>query len=459
MSGKPQKVKTWTVVRSFSFMGNRDPGEVQAAFGAVGQAIATQLAQKAAPDVSPAVLQQPITVDEVVVVGTRSAVAPIAAVMAFVSQQTTFIPIVLFIVIIFAAQMIATAIATEKENKTLETLLSYPISRASIVTSKMVAAGLVALLSAAAYMIGLRQYMSGIETGLGDERGGTAAARAQAASEAAMQSLGLTFSPTDYALLGLTLFAGILVALAIAIILGAFAESVKSVQAMLTPLMVLLLVPYFLTLFLDLGDLPSAVRFVVMAIPFTYPFITGPALFLGNYGLVWFGIVYQLVWFAIFVAIAARIFSTDRVLTMKLSLGKRRRRSVQADGSQRRRHGSHRPRRAARPATGPGVSDSSNTAVEADGHPDVGEREHRRCERRAARATARRATQPPRPGRRQAPPTPATSRRLLRSAARAAVAVATGRSDRRESCPTSAASGRPRPTARRRSSRDARQVH
>ncbi len=328
-AGKPQQVKTWTVVRSFSFLGNRDPDAVQAAFAAASQAIATEIAQKAAPSVSPAVLQQPITVNEVVVVGNRTAATPVASVMSFVSQQTTFIPIVLFIVIIFAAQMIAVAIATEKENKTLETLLSYPISRASIVTSKMVAAGLVALVSAGAYMIGLRQYMGGIETGLGgDMGGGGAAARAQAASEAAMNSLGLTFSPADYALLGLSLFAGILVALAIAIILGTFAESVKSVQAMLTPLMVLLLVPYFLTLFLDLNDLPRIIRLIVMAIPFTYPFITGPALFLGNYGIVWFGVFYQLAWFAVFVFIAARIFSTDRVLTMKLNFGKRRRRQT-----------------------------------------------------------------------------------------------------------------------------------
>lgn len=325
-AGKPQTVKTWTVVRSFSFLGNRDPAAVAAAFAAVGQAIATQIAQKAAPNVSPAVLQQPVSLDEMVVVGTREARAPVASVMSFVSQQTTFIPIVLFIVIIFAAQMIATAIATEKENKTLETLLSYPVSRTNIVTSKMVAAGLVALLSAGAYMIGLRQYMSGIDRGLGGALagGGTAAARAAAASQAAMKALGLTFSAGDYALLGLTLFAGILVALAIAIILGAFAESVKAVQALLTPLMVLLLVPYFLTLFLDLNDLPNIVRIIVLAIPFTYPFITGPALFLGNYALVWFGIFYQLVWFAVFVFIAARIFSTDRVLTMKLSLGRRR---------------------------------------------------------------------------------------------------------------------------------------
>jgi ABC-2 type transport system permease protein len=287
----------------------------------VNSAVASMIAAEAAPSVPAQVLQRPVMTDERVVVGDRSAETSAMTVMAFVSQQTTFIPIVLFLVIVFAAQMIATAIATEKENKTLETLLSYPVSRASLVTSKMTAAGLIALLAAGAYMLGMQRYMDGMTQGLG----GDAAGEAMQASEAAMVQLGLTFGPSDYAMLGLTLFAGILVALAIAIILGAFAESVKSVGALITPLMVLMLIPYFLTLFLDLSMLPDAARYAVMAIPFTYPFITGPNLFLGNYGVVWFGIVYQLVWFAVFVTIAARVFSSDRILTMKLSLGRKKR--------------------------------------------------------------------------------------------------------------------------------------
>lgn len=316
-SGDPVPLSSWTVVRNFSFMGNNDIAAFAGAMEAVNSAVAAAVGIQAAPDVSPVVLQRPVTTIENVIIGDRQAETPVMAVMGFVSQQTTFIPIVLFIVIIFAAQMIATAIATEKENKTLETLLSYPVSRASIVTSKMVAAGLIALVSAGAYMLGMQQYMKGIETGLG---GGSASGNAAAASEAAMAQLGLQFGAIDYALLGLTLFAGILVALSIAIILGAFAESVKSVQALLTPLMVLLLIPYFLSLFLDLSVLPALARYAVMAIPFTYPFITGPNLFLGNYGVVWFGIAYQLLWFAFFVTIAARVFSSDRILTMKLSL-------------------------------------------------------------------------------------------------------------------------------------------
>lgn len=320
-AGEPQRIESWTRVRNFSFMGNNDISSFAGAMEAVNSAVASMIAAEAAPDVPAQLLQRPVTADERVVVGDRTAETSAMTVMAFVTQQTTFIPIVLFLVIMFASQMIATAIATEKENKTLETLLSYPVSRASIVSSKMVAAGLIALLAAGAYMLGMQRYMEGMTQGIG----GDAADEAMQASEAAMAQLGLTFGPSDYAMLGLTLFAGVLVALAIAIILGAFAEDVKSVGALITPLMVLMLIPYFLTLFLDLSMLPEAARYAVMAIPFTYPFITGPNLFLGNYGIVWFGIAYQMVWFAVFVTIAARVFSSDRILTMKLSLGRKKR--------------------------------------------------------------------------------------------------------------------------------------
>ncbi len=320
-AGEPQEIATWTRVKHFSFIGNAEVTALAGAASIINSAVGSAVAAEAAPSVSPQVLQQPIAFTEHVILGDKSAQTPASAVMAFVSQQTTFIPIVLFVAVIFASQMIATAVATEKENKTLETLLSYPVSRTGIVTSKMVAAGLVSLVAGGAYMLGINRFTAGVTEGL---VGDSAVDRAATASEAAMQQLGLTFGASDYAMLGLTLFAGILVALAISIILGAFAENVKSVQALLTPLMVLMFVPYFLTMFLDLSALPDAARIAVLAIPFTYLFIAGPNLFLGNYGIVWFGIGYQLVWFAVFVTIAARVFSSDRILTMKLSMGRKK---------------------------------------------------------------------------------------------------------------------------------------
>lgn len=317
-SGEPQALGVRTVMRTFSFMGMADDAEVQAGLQMAGQAISAQLATERAPDVPLAVLQQPLHADPSVTVGENTASTSVAAVSGFIGQQTIFIPIVLFVVIMFASQLIATTIATEKENKTLETLLSYPISRTSLVTAKMFAAGLVSLVAAGAYMLGMQQYMSGIESGFG---GG---AEAVQGTQEVMQQLGLVFGPSDYIVLGLSLFAGILLALSIAIILGAFADSVKAVGALITPLMVMLMVPYMLTMFLDLESAAPGLRMGLLAIPFTHPFMAAQHLFFGNYQAVWMGIGYQMLWFVGFALIAARIFSSDRILTMKLDLRRKR---------------------------------------------------------------------------------------------------------------------------------------
>jgi ABC-2 type transport system permease protein len=319
-AGTPAHVETHVVMDNFSFLGMQGTGQMQAGLAAANQALAAGVASRLAPDAPIELLQAPLRVDNRVTVGERSAETSVDAVAGFIGQQTFFIPLVLFIGIIFSSQMIATTIATEKENKTLETLLSYPISRAALVTAKMFAAGLVSLAAAGAYMVGMQRYMAGLEASMG-----TAESEALAqASRAAMEQLGLVLRTPDYLILGLSLFAGILLALSVSIILGAFAESVKAVQSLLTPLMVLLLVPYMLTMFVNLDTASPVLKWAVLAIPFTHPFMAGQNLFLGRDAEVWLGIAYQLVWFAGFAYIAARIFSSDRILTMKLSLGRKK---------------------------------------------------------------------------------------------------------------------------------------
>lgn len=56
------------------------------------------------------------------------------------------------------------------------------------------------------------------------------------------------------------------------------------------------------------------------AIPFTHPFPAARHLFFGNCQAVWLRIGWQLLWLVEFVLIAARIFSSDRILTMRLDL-------------------------------------------------------------------------------------------------------------------------------------------
>ncbi|MDH4139092.1 MAG: ABC transporter permease [Coriobacteriia bacterium] len=321
-AGRPADLQTYAVVRSFSLMSLGQTEMLKSVLSAVSSSISSQLIAEGMPGTDPDAVKHPVEFTEHVAVGTMEAPVPLDAVYGLIEQQTLFIPIILFIVIVFASQMIATTIASEKENKTLETLLASPITRRSLVMAKMVAAGLVALLSAAAYLIGLGYYFKGL-TGGTDTLFETSSGTVDVAS-----ALGLGLETVDWMMLGTTLFLSILIALAMAVIIGGFAESVKSVQALITPLIILTLIPYFLSMLIDIESTAPALRAFVMAIPFTHAFTAAPNLFLGNQMRVVLGAAYQVLWLLALVVIAARIFSTDRILTMKLGFRRRRHRTA-----------------------------------------------------------------------------------------------------------------------------------
>lgn len=309
-SGQPVQVERYAVVRSLSMRATSEIERVDAALE-VANAQFSDAVIRANATISPEVAKQPLRITEHVIIGDRSAQVSLAAVGARVNEQTFFIPLILFVVIMFASQLIATSIASEKENKTLETLLSAPVSRQSIVGAKLVAAGLLALGFALVYMVGFRSYIDGLTGG---------AMENSVAAVPGLAELGLTFTPASYAILGGTLFLGILIALALALILGAFAEDVKGIQAVITPLMVMLLIPYLLVMFFDISALSTTARWLVYAIPFSHSFLAPQSIIFHNYDAIIWGMVYQAVVLVALITVASRIFSSDAIVTMKLNL-------------------------------------------------------------------------------------------------------------------------------------------
>ncbi len=321
---QPQKIKAYKIVQSFSMLSSGKFAAADAALNVLNEHFSRRLiSEKTASGISPEILKRPISGEESVVIGNKQADAPLALVMGFISKQTTFIPIILFMVIVIAAQMVAMTVASEKENKTLETLLSAPISRKTIVFAKVLGAGIVAALFAGFYMIGFSRYMKGLTGDALSPSGGLSAELLQA-----LDSLGVNISAGGYALLGASLFLGILVALAIAIILGILAENAKNAQAVITPLMVLVLFPYFLVLFLDISAMSPLARYAIYAIPFAHPFLASQKILTQEYAFIVYGIIYQTVVFAFFVFLAARIFSSDKILTLKLSFKRKKKKEA-----------------------------------------------------------------------------------------------------------------------------------
>lgn len=313
---KPQQIDTYSIIKNFSVTGSMAARSLKNVINAINQSVSSQMITVKAPSVNPEDIKNPIKTNDFVIIGNKKASISSEYVTNFITSQSTFIPIVMFLIIILSAQMIAVGIASEKENKTLETLLSTPVDRISIVSAKMVAAGLVSLLMAAVYMFGFKYYINSFTEN-------TLKNASNSVASSAMKQLGLEMNTTGYILLGASLFFSILIALAISLILGAFADDVKKVQGLVAPLTFLVMIPYLLSIFIDLSTATPMLKYAVYAIPFSHPFLASPNLFLHKYTPVLLGIAYQAVLFLIFVIIAGRIFSSDKILTMKLDLRKR----------------------------------------------------------------------------------------------------------------------------------------
>jgi ABC-2 type transport system permease protein len=314
---KPSQIETYSFMRTFSLIGASGQVVVEGLLSLSNRVISDRVLKEKLPEFDPQSLKEPIQHKDYVVVRDRIAEGSAMQVAGMMSQQSMLIPLVLMMIVIYSSQMVISAIAMEKQNKTLETLLTVPIKRTSIITAKMLAAGLVGLISAGVYMVAFKSFFGGMT-------GDIAKAGAQAGGAELMQKLGLTFSTTGYIVLGLAMFLAILVALALAMILGVLAEDFRSAQTMIMPLIFLVMIPYFISLFADMNSLPLPIKILILAIPFTHPFLVSQNLYLGNWSMIAFGLGYMALIFIVLTVIAARIFSTDKILTMKLRLGKKK---------------------------------------------------------------------------------------------------------------------------------------
>ena len=315
---KPAAVETVSQLRGTSIASMMNPPTAVSAGSALSEAVSTMLIAQKTQITDTAFLKNPVTVSEVTQVGEKSAALSSMAVMSFILNNSMLVPLVVFILVIFASQMTASSIANEKGDKTLETLLTMPVPRVSILSAKMASAGIVALLYAVVYMFGMTFYINGFS-------GGAMAEGAGEAGNAALATLGLSLSPLQYVVVGLSLFLTILIAIAISTILGALVEDIKGIQSAIMPLMFAVMIPFFVTMFTDINSLPFILKALIYLIPFTHTFTVMGNLMFGNALPVALGLGYQVIVFAAVMFIAVRIFTSDKLFTMKLSFQKKKR--------------------------------------------------------------------------------------------------------------------------------------
>jgi ABC-2 type transport system permease protein len=186
-----------------------------------------------------------------------------------------------------------------------------PVGRFTILLGKLSGSVIAAAVGALAMVIGLNYYMSSLTF-------------AVPTASVDLASIGLTPTLVGYLILGTSLFVSLLSALALAIAVSSFSEDVRSAQAVVGYFYFITFIPMIFLMYTDISMLPLPLRLVLLAIPYTHPMLAAKASFTGDYTTAILGIIYVTAFTLVVLYIAARIFTTEKILTIKLRFGRKK---------------------------------------------------------------------------------------------------------------------------------------
>ncbi len=283
-------------------------GRINAVLGVLSEEIARLKVKSLGASNPDAVLHPIKTLSRSVINGNVVDVSP-AIVSSVIASQAFTIPLIIFMMVMITSQMAAGAIASEKENKTLETLLTLPVSRTHIVGAKIFGTAMMGLVSAIAYMIGMKYYMGSF--GLGSVG-------------VNLRDLGLVVTPVGAILFAIVVFLTIIIALSLAMIVATFAEDVQSATTLVSAVILPLAFPAFLLMYTDINDLPLAVKYLLLAIPFTHPVVDYRYVLLADYRPLVMSLVYLAIIAVATLYTTARLFSSERIMTAQVGWGRKK---------------------------------------------------------------------------------------------------------------------------------------
>ena len=308
--GKKAELKVYGVFRAGGIAESVAFSAAQSLVELFQQKLVSETVQTKFPD-NPVVLN-PIDFSQSSIIKGKPVDVNPSALFSFTQAQSFGLPLALFMLIILAMQLASTSVATEKEEKTLETLMSLPLNRFTLLMGKLAGSTLVAAIGAIATILGVIYYMGSFAFGM------------PAQPSVDLAAIGLAPSLLSYTILGVSVFVALLSALALAVVISVFAEDVRGAQSLLGVVYMPLLIPMFALMFADLNTLPFGLQILLLALPFTHPMLAARATITGDYLVAVLGIGYVAVFTLVILYIAARLFATEKILTAKIRLGRKK---------------------------------------------------------------------------------------------------------------------------------------
>lgn len=230
-----------------------------------------------------------------------------------------------FMVTIMVLQTSVISIASEKEYKTLEILLTQPISSFTVLSGKLIASIIIALVEGIATFIGFSIYFSSIisiEQYVPETPTTTPSYSVDIFGE--LRKAGLF--PTSFSII---LYLGVIIAslifiLSLGVVIGTLSSDTKSAGSITGILIPIFIIPAIFLMLSDIEALPLTFKIILLLIPYSHTVLAGRYMIMNNYGMLTLALIYNLVAGIALMYIASRIYSSETLLTFKLEFKKRR---------------------------------------------------------------------------------------------------------------------------------------
>lgn len=286
----------------------------------MSEILSDKLISKLAPQVEPEAVRDPLNVTGYTVIKDRVIEAPPEALFSqLLVGYGIMVPIVLMVLAITVTQISATATAVENEEKTLETLLTFPVSRYKILLAKLIGSSIVALIGGLVFTAGFFLYYQGIFTMAG------------LAGGAVNLTQNLPPPPAGaYVVLAVSMILSILFITSLGVVIGALSSDVRMASSLLGIVIIPIVIPSLLIMYGDVGALPLPLRLLVYALPTSYPMIVAREMITSTIPIeAIYGIPYSAALTLIVMYITSKLFAPEKLLTLQYKLRLRRKRRVE----------------------------------------------------------------------------------------------------------------------------------
>ncbi|MGQ9596170.1 MAG: ABC transporter permease [Thermoproteota archaeon] len=262
------------------------------------------------PNVSPEVVREPLNITMRSIIKDKIIEIPPQTLFGqLMMGYAMIIPMLLLVLSITVIQFAATATAVENEEKTLETLLTFPVTRYDILLAKLLGSSVLAVIGGVLFTIGFLVYFNNIfmMSGFNNPMGGFS------------DSLPSP-PPESFVLLTLSLILAILFTTSLGVVIGALSSDVRMANSLLGIVIIPIIIPSLSIMYGDLKMMPLALQLLMYALPTTYPMLIAKEMVITPMPVALFGVPYSAALTILILYVTSMLLVPEKLLTIQYRL-------------------------------------------------------------------------------------------------------------------------------------------